>query len=230
MRIGQTLFVDADDTLWENNIHFERVIQAFCQMAERRGRCGEKARQTLYAIERVRTRVNGYGVKNFHASLCAACSEVLGPDDHAVELAELAELCAALTRESLTLLPAVRETLRELSGRHRLILLTKGDLDDQWGKLQRSGLRPYFHQIDVVREKDVDAYYDALVRHGVRPQRAWMVGNSPRSDVLPALEAGLGAVFIPHPVTWELEQGELPANPAARLLRLARFDELIDYF
>jgi putative hydrolase of the HAD superfamily len=138
-------------------------------------------------------------------------------------------LCADMARQALTLLPEVADTVRELAGRHRTILFTKGDLDDQVDKLQRSGLTRYLHRVDVVREKDADAYRQAITRHGLRPRRSWMIGNSPRSDVLPALEAGLGAVFIPHDATWELEQDEVPA-PHGRLLVLSRFADLLQHF
>jgi putative hydrolase of the HAD superfamily len=139
-------------------------------------------------------------------------------------------LCAALGRQSPVLLPGVAGTLRELAGRHRLILFTKGDIDDQLAKVQRSGIRTYLHQIDVVREKDVDTYRDAVARHGITPRQAWMIGNSPRSDILPAIEAGLGAVFIPHANTWELEHDELPSGGHARLLVLDRFSDLLEHF
>ena len=230
-RHGLTLLIDADDTLWENNIYFEEVIDAFCGLIEARGGSREAAREALYAIERVRTRTNGYGVKNFHGSLRQTCCELLG-DDHATEVAEIEKLCASLARRRVAILPEVEETLRELSGRHRMILFTKGDLDDQLQKVQRSGLGRYFHRVDVVREKDTGSYVDAAMRHGFRADAAWMVGNSPKSDILPALDAGLGAVFIPHERTWELERGELPPVEGldGRLLVLDRFGDLTDHF
>ncbi len=230
MRKNQTLLIDADDTLWENNIYFEEVIGAYCALIEARGLSRDAARTALNAIERVRTRMNGYGIKNFRASLKLACEQLLDAAHHDHAVGAVDEWCAKLARRSLTLLPGVVETVRELSGRHRLILFTKGDLDDQVDKVQRSGLRPYLHQVDVVREKDVDSYRDAMLRHGFRPERTWMIGNSPRSDVRPALEAGLGAVFIPHHATWELELDDIELQPGPRLLVLERFDQLTRHF
>jgi putative hydrolase of the HAD superfamily len=226
---AQTILIDADDTLWENNIYFERVIDRYCELMLARGCPPARARETLTAIERRRTRVNGYGVKNFHASLCAACGEVLGPDDHDAELRELASLCAAMLREPPRLIEGVRDTLAHLAGRHRLILFTKGDLDDQSRKLHASGLRRYLHAVDVVKEKDAHAYRDLVQRHGVHLRHGWMVGNSPKSDILPALQVGLGAVFVPHPATWVLEHEELPAE-AARLVVLQSFAEMTRHF
>lgn len=225
-----TLFIDADDTLWDNNVFFERVVAAFCDLMAARGAGAVLARSTLNAIERERTKKNGYGVKNFHASLCQACQTLLGDADLNRELAVLQGLCADLARHPVLPFAGVHETLHELSGRHRLILFTKGDLDDQQYKVQQSGLRKYLHQVDVVREKDVTAYADAVLRHGVKVATSWMIGNSPKSDIRPALEAGLGAVFIPHPSTWELEHDELPQNEDARLLVLEQFSELTRHF
>jgi putative hydrolase of the HAD superfamily len=130
----------------------------------------------------------------------------------------------------MTLLPGVAATLRALGARHRVVLMTKGDRDDQLGKLQRSGLGHLLHDVDVVREKDADTYRDALRRHGARAELSWMVGNSPRSDILPALEAGLGAVYVPHDVTWSLELSELPDGGHPRLIVLRRFEELDGVF
>jgi putative hydrolase of the HAD superfamily len=230
MTRGRTLLIDADDTLWENNIYFEEVIAAYCELMEAYGHARELARATLTEIERVRTRINGYGIKNFKGSLCQACARLLDSTQRAEALALVDQLCAELARREPIVLPDVVETLRELAGRHRLILFTKGDLDDQLYKLQRSGLGRYIHQVDVVREKDAEAYADAVNRHGIRPSAAWMVGNSPKSDILPALEAGLGAVFIPHHATWELEQDEVPGDAQGRLLVLQRFGDLVEFF
>lgn len=230
MRKSQSLLIDADDTLWENNIYFEEVIDAYCGLLELRGFDRKTARRTLSAIEHVSTKTSGYGIRNFHTSLCEACVKLLGSSGATSELDELSTLCDRLERRAIHLLPGVADTLRDLSGRHRIILFTKGDLDDQIDKVQRSGLRRYVHQVDVVREKDADTYRDAVGRHGLKPVSTWMIGNSPRSDILPALEAGLGAVFIPHRITWELERGELPSTGAARLLVLEEFEQLAFHF
>ena len=221
--------IDADDTLWENNIYFERVIDLYTRLMEAAGHEARVARDTLYGIERVRTKLDGYGIQNFRTSLLEAVDRLLTADEVARAAAALDEACMALAWEVPHVLEGVAPTLRTLSSRHRLILFTKGDLDDQMGKLRRAGLRRYFHQVDVVREKDVATYRETLERHGIRPSDAWMIGNSPRSDILPALDCGLGAVFIPHVVTWALEQCEIPVG-VDRFLRLESFDALTEYF
>jgi putative hydrolase of the HAD superfamily len=226
---SQTLFIDADDTLWENNVYFEAVVHRFCNRLAARGIPTAEARDTLLAIERVRTRSHGYGIGNFGDAMREARHQLLGSVDPE-ELAAIEEDCAGIRRVAMELIPGVARTLRELCGRHRVILLTKGDPDDQLAKVHRSGLRRFLHSVDVVKEKDVAAYRDAIARHGVRPDAAWMIGNSPRSDVLPAIAAGLGAVFVPHPATWALEMQELPPSLSGRFLRLERFEQLVEYF
>lgn len=228
-RRGQTLLIDADDTLWENNVYFERVIEVYVRLMAVRGHAPDVARDTLHDIERIRTTSHGYGIRNFHASLREACTRLLAPDTPVREHAAIAGLCAELARESPIVLEGVPVTLRALAGRHRLILFTKGDYDDQHAKLQRAGLRRFFRQIDVVDEKDDAAYRHAVTRHGIEPASAWMAGNSPKSDVLPALACGIGAVFIPHAVTWALERCEIP-QAGERLIVLERFGELEAHF
>jgi putative hydrolase of the HAD superfamily len=227
--IAQTLFIDADDTLWENNILFEAVIGEYVRLLERRDIDAATATAALIEIERRRTKAHGYGIDNFTRALREACVQLLG-DDHRHETGALETLGRDIRRTRIQLLPGVIETLRDVGGRHRVILLTKGDLDDQLDKLQRSGLGRYFHRVDVVREKDAAAYADALDRHGVRPDDAWMVGNSPRSDILPALAAGLGAVYVPHQATWVLEIDALPDPATPRFISLPRFSDLGELF
>ena len=226
---GLTLFVDADDTLWENNIYFEAVVADYLALVERHGCPPEQARARLIEVERERVGRFGYGIANFQASLELACRSLAG-HSATIDTGPIAGLCALMRRRAGTHLAEVAATLRSLAGRHRVVLLTKGDGDDQLGKVARSGLRRHLHQVDVVPEKDVAAYRDVLRRHGAVPERSWMIGNSPKSDVLPALGAGLGAVFVPHPATWSLELTDLPAPHTPRYIVLDRFRDLLDRF
>jgi len=228
---GLTLFIDADDTLWENNIYFDSVIGRTATRLAEYGVTTDRTREALMAIERKRTRAHGYGSLNFGASLEVLCEHV-GLVHALDELRPFlrAEI-ASLRRKRLELLPEVPDTLAYLRRRHRVVLFTKGNHDEQWDKVVRSGLRDHFHQVDVVREKDTAAYVDAARRLGVRVDGAWMIGNSPKSDILPAREAGFGAVFVPHPGTWALELAELPPdNHDAGILRIDTFAQLQDLF
>jgi putative hydrolase of the HAD superfamily len=128
-------------------------------------------------------------------------------------------------------LPEVPETLRYLSGRHRLILMTKGALAEQSGKVERSGLKEYFAAVEIVAEKDTETYSRVVKKYRLERDSTWMVGNSPRSDINPALAAGLNAVFVPHGDTWILEHEEVnPAPAQQKLLIVGRFAELRDHF
>jgi putative hydrolase of the HAD superfamily len=230
VQTGLTLFVDADDTLWENNVYFDSVITRTATRLSEYGVSTERTREALLTIERQRTRAHGYGSLNFGASLEVLCEHV-GVTDAMEDLRPFlrAEI-ASLRRKRMEILPDVPETLAYLRRRHRLVLFTKGNHDEQWDKVVRSGLRDLFHQVDVVREKDEAAYRDAARRLGVRADDAWMIGNSPKSDVLPARAAGFGAVFVPHPGTWVLELADMPGTCDPGILRIDQFGELRGIF
>ena len=135
-----------------------------------------------------------------------------------------------LRSQPLQLLDGVRDTLDYLSARHDLILLTKGDVEEQQLKVERSGLVGYFRQVVIVPEKDVATYRRVISEVEIEPEHAWMIGNSPRSDINPALAAGLKAVYIPHPHTWHLEHEEVRNTGEGRVLMLSIFADLRTYF
>ena len=132
----------------------------------------------------------------------------------------------------MQVLPRVHETLEYLtSRRHQLILVTKGDLKEQSGKVERSGLKDYFSAVEIVAEKHVPEFRAIRGRYRLAAEHTWMVGNSPKSDINPALGAGINAVFVPHDDTWVLEHEELTsAEPPTRLLVLRVFAELAEHF
>jgi len=145
------------------------------------------------------------------------------------DLAAIAELVRRLTWEELEIIDGVPETLDALATRHDLLLLTKGDDEEQRRKIAVSGLAGRFRAALVVAEKDAAAYHDVVAAHDLDPARTWMVGNSPKSDINPALAAGLNAVFVPHERTWHLEHTDLSTGPG-KLLRLERFSDLRQHF
>jgi putative hydrolase of the HAD superfamily len=227
----QTLLFDADDTLWENNIYFERAITAFISYLDHRIHTPEEVREHLNRCERATIAAHGYGVTSFRRSL-VDCFEQLSdapitPEKHA----QIVAFTGAITDQEMELLPGVAETLADLSQRHTLVMVTKGNVDEQTDKLERSGLRPYFSAVEVLAEKNVAAYKELVTRHGWDPKTTWMIGNSPKSDVNPALGAGLNAVFIPHDATWVLEHESVDAAPSGqRLMELGALRELTRVF
>jgi putative hydrolase of the HAD superfamily len=227
----QTLLIDADDTLWENNIYFERAIASFISFLDHHVHTPEQIREHLNACERATIAAHGYGLQSFRRSLIDCFEQLtessITPDRHA----QIVSFTDAIASNQIELLPGVDNTLHELSQRHRLIMVTKGSLVEQTDKLERSGLRPFFTDIEVLAEKNASAYRGIIAQHGCDPRSTWMIGNSPKSDINPALAAGLHAVFIPHDFTWVLEH-EVVDTPAEteRLLELGSFTDLLNYF
>jgi putative hydrolase of the HAD superfamily len=228
---GQTLLIDADDTLWENNIYFERAIAAFISYLDHKEYTREQVREKLNEVERENVREHGYGLVSFRRAL-VTCFERLSagpvtPEKHE----QILSFAESIAEQEIDLLEGVAETLPQLAARHRLILVTKGNQEEQLDKLARSGLEHYFAAVEVPREKDPETYHAVCSKHTLERGTTWMIGNSPRSDINPALACGLNAVYIHHPNTWVLEHDALDSPPdGQRLLELARFGELLRFF
>lgn len=223
------LFIDADDTLWENNIYFERAIEEFLDFLAHSTLSRAEARAALNEIERANTHVHGYGARAFAQSLqdCYAHLHARHLEEH--ELGTIMDFAGRILSQEIELLPGVEETLRELSTRHHLTIFTKGHEEDQRMKIANSGLGDLFAHHAIVAEKNTSAYHALVATVGSDPARTWMIGNSPKSDINPALDAGLGAVFIPHDHTWQLEHASI-AEGGDRLIVLERFSQLLDHF
>ena len=228
---NQTLLIDADDTLWENNIYFERAIASFISFLDHRIHTAEQVREHLNLCERATIAVHGYGLQSFRRSL-VDCFERLTDAPVTPEKHErIVSFTDAIADHEIELLPGVAETLADLSTRHRLILVTKGNPTEQKGKLQRSGLADYFSAIEVLPEKHHEAYLALADHHECERATTWMIGNSPKSDINPALAAGLHAIFIPHDFTWVLEHETVNEPPEGqKLLELAAFADLSHHF
>jgi putative hydrolase of the HAD superfamily len=228
---AQTLFIDADDTLWENNIYFERAIAKFISFLDHREHTPEMVRLVLNDVERDSIVKHGYGLNSFAHSLVETF-EKLSVEPITSELHErIHSFAHQIADHPIEVLPGVPETLQYLGERHNLIMMTKGNLTEQSGKVERSGLKEYFAAVEIVAEKDESTYRCAISKYGLPADTTWMVGNSPKSDINPALAAGLHAVFIPHGSTWILEHEEVAAAPASqRLLVVDRFGELKNHF
>jgi len=225
----ETILIDADDTLWENNVHFEKTIEEFLTLLEPFGYPREYARHILNETERRNIRQHGYGVRSFGRSLEDTYMKLAGHQAERATVEAIHYRVGELERTPPSILDGVVETLDYLAERHRLILFTKGEAAEQAAKVERSGLQIHFEAIEIVPEKDVATYRLLVNRHHVVKSRGWMVGNSPRSDINPALEAGLNAVFIPHSATWALEHEEVRSG-AGRLLIVPSFRNLRDHF
>jgi putative hydrolase of the HAD superfamily len=174
---------------------------------------------------------HGYGLHSFAHALVDTFErlsvEPVTPELHA----QINSFAHTIADRPVEMLPEVPETLQYLSERHRLILMTKGAIAEQTGKVERSGLKEYFVAVEIVAEKDPAAYSRVVEKYELAHDTTWMVGNSPKSDINPALAAGLHAVFVPHGNTWILEHEEVnPAPAKQKLLIVGRFAELREHF
>ncbi len=206
-----TLGFDADDTLWENERFFklteERFTELLIDFAE-----PDHLRERLLAAERRNLKFYGFGIKGFTLSMVETAIEVT---DERVPARVIEKILAAgreMHAHPVETLPYVRETLEQLAPNYRMVLITKGDLFDQERKLAASGLGELFDAIEIVSDKTAETYSRIFSATGSSPQHAMMVGNSLKSDILPAIEAGSWGVHIPHDLTWALEHADEPID------------------
>jgi putative hydrolase of the HAD superfamily len=225
----QTLLIDADDTLWENNIFFEKSIDQFVTQLEHLGYTREYIRHILNETEKRNIRQHGYGVRSFRRSLEETYLKLAGNAARREIVQEIERLAVELEATPPHIMDGVPETLAYLAKHHRLVLLTKGEAAEQAAKVERSGLQSYFDAIEIVIEKDAAVYERMIEQFKIVKTQGWMVGNSPRSDINPALQIGLNAVFVPHSNTWHLEHAELESG-TGKLLILTSFRELRFHF
>ncbi len=225
----QHLIIDADDTLWENNVYFERAVEEFLDFLAYSSLSREEVRAVLDEIELANFGVHGYGSAAFARNLRQCYEHLAERSIRDEDLATVMGFGERILRQEIEVIAGVEETLAHLAGRHDLVLMTKGHPEEQRLKIDRSGLGGFFRHAAVVPEKDPSAYRALVKELELDPARTWMVGNSPKSDVNAALAAGLDAVYVPHSSTWSLEWQEL-ANGPGRLLILERFADLARHF
>ena len=227
----QTLLFDADDTLWENNIYFERAIASFISYLDHETHSREEVRNALNKVEHETIAAQGYGLHSFRKSLITCFERLSTAPVTSDKHARITSFANAILDQEIELLPGVAETLPVLAERHRIILVTKGHDGEQRDKLLRSGIEEYFNHVEVLAEKNEAAYRDLVQKHGWNPASTWMIGNSPKSDINPSLAAGLHAIFIPHDHTWVLEHEVMNDAPAGQhRLQLSSFADLAEVF
>ena len=225
----QNLIVDADDTLWENNIYFERAFEEFVAFLDHSSMAPQEVRDILDEMERTNARIHGYGSLNFGRNLAQCYQHLVEREIRERDVRTVMGFAERILECPMEVIPGVRETLGYLAGRHDLTLFTKGHEDEQKLKIDRSGLGGFFRHTAIVKEKDAAAYRRLVAERGMDAAVTWMIGNSPKSDVNPALEAGLNAVFVPHEHTWVLEKQDLQPG-MGRLLVLEKFEDLRERF
>jgi putative hydrolase of the HAD superfamily len=227
--VRQSLIFDADDTLWENNVIFERVVDDFIEWVAHPTLDPVAIRQILSEIEEANIVTHGYGSRVFLRSLAECFTRLTNRPVGAAERARMDAFTAAFASGQVELIPAVADVLGELSERHDLYLMTKGAPEEQQRKIDASGLAAHFAAVDIVPVKEPATYRRVVDDRRLETSRTWMIGNSPKSDILAARAAGLRAVFIPHANTWAHEHAELDPTDDG-ILHVATFGELTAHF
>jgi putative hydrolase of the HAD superfamily len=231
MRVAgrQFLIVDADDTLWENNIYFERAFDEFAEFLAHSKLSPREVRDVLDEIESANIKTHGYGSLNFGRNLRQCYEHLAEREIREDDLQTVMGFAQRILECPMEVIRGVAETLEYLAPRHDLTLFTKGHPEEQKLKIDRSGLGCWFAHTAIVKEKDAAAYRQLVSDRGMDPERTWMIGNSPKSDINPALAAGLNAVFVPHNFTWSLEKTDIVPG-TGRLVTVERFEELREWF
>jgi putative hydrolase of the HAD superfamily len=206
-----TIGFDADDTLWQNETFYKLTEERFTSLLADHA-AADHLSDRLREAEMRNLGHYGFGIKGFTLSMIETAIEVTNGRVPAETIAAILAAGREMLRHPVETLPHARETLEALAGDYRLVLITKGDLFDQERKLAASGLGELFDAVEIVSDKTTATYRRIFSRHGDGPERAMMVGNSLKSDVVPAIEAGGWGVFVPHELTWVLEHADEPST------------------
>jgi putative hydrolase of the HAD superfamily len=224
MRPITTIGFDADDTLWQNEQyyrlteeHFQALLGDFAE--------GAHVSERLLDAERRNLSQYGFGIKGFTLSMIETAIEITEGNVPAKTIAKILDIGRDLLSHPVETLPQVEETLKALNGAYLLVLITKGDLFDQERKLAQSGLGDLFDAIEIVSDKNATTYRRIFSKVADGPERAMMVGNSLKSDIVPAIAAGAWGVFVPHALTWVLEHVEAP-TAAPRFRQIEQLGDL----
>ncbi len=206
-----TIGFDADDTLWHHEVYYQMTQDRFAELlADHAGK--DHLSDRLLEAERRNIGQYGFGVKGFTLSMIETAIEVTQARVPAGVISKILDAGRDMLAHPIQALPQAREALATLAGRYQLVLITKGDLFDQERKLAQSGLGDFFDAVEIVSGKDRATYERVFARHGDGPERAMMVGDSLKSDVIPALAAGSWGVHVPHTARWALDHADAPVD------------------
>lgn len=232
MRGRQHLLIDADDTLWENNIYFEQAFDDFVAFLAHEHLDAAEIQALMNGFSIASRATHGYGARSFAHGLRSTFQHITGAPDDDPDLETVERLGLRILDQRFEIIDGVRETIGQLRPYHDLAIVTKGHEEEQRAKVERSGIDHLFDEVIIVREKDEETYRGIVDAMELDRARTWMIGNAPRSDINPALRAGINAIWIPHARTWRLEVEEIvaPAVPGPTLLQVSRFSDLVSLF
>lgn len=226
MSLFQIIAFDADDTLWHNERLYIAAQTKFKTLLARY-HSPEWIAERLDQTEMRNLQHFGYGIKSFALSMIETAVELTEGRITGQEIQAILDAAKEMLTADVQLVERVPETLARLSQMYKLMVITKGDLRDQEIKITRSGLAQFFSHVEIVSDKKRADYARVLQQHHIAPERFAMVGNSLRSDILPVLEIGATAIYIPHELTWTHEHADAPTD-APNFYKLEHFGMLPD--
>lgn len=226
MKQVTTVGFDADDTLWHNERFYRMTQERFADLLADHAD-PDHLDQRLLEAERRNIGHYGYGIKGFMLSMIETAIEITQHRVPATVISEIISAGQEMLAHPIELLPHAKEAVEAVANSHKVLLITKGDLLDQERKLAQSGLGDLFDGVEIVSEKTKNTYDRIFADHGDGPERAMMVGNSMRSDVVPVVDAGGWGVYVPHGLVWDLEHAEAPKH-APRFREIADLGALPD--
>ena len=228
----QHLIIDADDTLWENNVYFEQAFEDFVAFLNHEHLSTAEVQSIMDGLQLANLGAHGYGARAFARSLRDTFRHITGAPEDDPDLEIVERLGLRILDQEFEVIDGVIETIAALRPHHDLYMVTKGQEDEQRAKVGRSGIGQYFDAILISDEKNEFTYRSAVATLRLDPAKTWMIGNTPRSDINPALRSGINAIYVPHPRTWHLEVEPLVDHHdvGGKLLQLTSFRELTRIF
>ncbi|MGD8848646.1 MAG: HAD family hydrolase [Anaerolineales bacterium] len=217
--------LDADDTLWHNEIYYRRGRETFRRIMAKYGQL-DPDEMRLHELEIANLEFYGYGAVGFAVSMAEAAAELTDGRIVSEDLIKLLAVSKTIIAAEVELLEGADKAVRSLSDSHKLMLITKGNELHQASKINRSGLHTYFEHIEIVAEKTPGTYADILDRIGIAADHFIMVGNALKSDILPVLEIGASAVYIHNDLTWSHEHADPSGLPDHRYYELETIEAL----
>lgn len=221
----KTIGIDADDTLWHNEHLFRSTEEHFVQILKNYAD-QELIKERLFNTVKANLAIYGYGIKGFTLSMIETALDLTSGNASSFVIKNILDAGQAMLACPVTVFDGVKETLLALRDNYHLVLISKGDLFDQERKLSQSGLEILFDEIEIVSNKSCDIYKKLFGRYTGAVENALMVGNSLKSDVIPALQAGAWAIHVPYKITWALEKAEEPINHR-RYRKIKRLNDLL---
>jgi len=226
MKSIKVIAFDADDTLWDNQPHFNEIITGFVKLLK--PYCSEKtAWDAIYRTQVENLPLYGFGARSLTLSMTQEACKLSNYQIDAASIEKILQLGRKLLTMPVELLDSAQEVVKKLKEKYRLILITKGDLVEQERKLRDSGLIKYFHHIEILSDKKVEDYQNLFERLNLKPEEFVMVGNSLKSDIIPILELNAKAIYIPYHSTWEHENVKDYDKNHKNLTQIEKLSDLI---